>query len=72
MEYTKDMIFNLKYRSNKVKSIAKEKKSIAKRFVRWLEKDDYFVAVILTSIVVLIIDFFVVKKFIEILASTLV
>lgn len=65
MEYTKDMIFNIKYKENKSKLIANGKHKLIRKIVQWIKKDGYFTLTILTSIVVLVIDFLVVKKFID-------
>lgn len=67
MEYTKDMVFSIKYKNSKKKSVIKEKHKWLEKIVEWIQKDEYFTVVILMSIVVLTIDFFVVKKFIQII-----
>ena len=67
MEYTKDIILGIKYKNNKTKAINNSKHKMFRKIVDWVKKDEYFTMVILTSIVVLTIDFLVVKKFVDIL-----
>lgn len=67
MEYTKDMVFTIKYKNSKEKSVVRKKHKWIEKMARWIKKDEYFTVVILMSLVVLTIDFFVVKKFIEII-----
>ena len=67
MEYTKDMVFSIKYKNCKEKSVIKEKHKWFGKIAKWIQKDEYFTVVILISIVVLTIDFLVVRKFIEII-----
>ena len=65
MEYIKDKLFSVK--KNNIESVINKKQKKHNRFIKWLEKDEYFTIVILTSIIVLLIDFIFVKKFIDII-----
>ena len=65
MEYIKDRLFSVK--KNNIESVINKKQKKHNRFIKWLEKDEYFTIVILTSIIALLIDFLFVKKFIDII-----
>ena len=65
MEYIKDKLFSVK--KNNIESVINKKQKKHNRFIKWLEKDEYFTIVILTSIIALLIDFLFVKKFIDII-----
>lgn len=67
MEYTNDVIFNVRYKKDEINSIAYNKHRIIKRIVNWIKKDDYFCLVLFVSTSTIIIDFLMVKHFIEIL-----
>lgn len=67
MEYTKDVIFNVKY-SKKLNFINKVKGSkFMKRFKILIQKDECFTLTIIISIIVLTADYLIIKRFIEIL-----
>ena len=67
MEYIKDKLFNVKYKKHNIEDIINRKQKNYNKFTKWLEKDEYFTIVILTSIIVLLIDFLFVKNFIDII-----
>lgn len=61
MEYTKDVIFNVKY-TNKSNFIYNKFKKIKDLIV----KDNFFTLTIIISIIFLSIDYLIIKRFIEI------
>lgn len=67
MEYIKDRLFSVKYKKHNIEDIVNGKIKTNNRFTKWLEKDEYFTLVILTSIIVLFVDFLFVKNFIDII-----
>ena len=67
MEYIKDRLFSVKYKKHNIEDIVNGKTKTTTRFTKWLEKDEYFTLVILTSIIVLFVDFLFVKNFIDII-----
>lgn len=67
MEYTKDVIFNVKY-SKKLNFINKVKGSkFMKKFKTLIQKDECFTLTIIISIIALTVDYLIIKRFIEIL-----
>lgn len=61
MEYTKDVIFNVKC-VKKTNYIHK----IFKKIIQIIQKDNYFTLTIIISMLCLSIDYLIVKRFIEI------
>ena len=67
MEYTNDVIFNVRYKKDEINSITYNRRKILKRIANWNKKDEYFCFVLVVSTSVMIIDFLMVKQFMEIL-----
>lgn len=67
MEYTNDIILNIKYKGDKKKENLKVKHRVLKTIIKKIYDDEFFTISILVSIIVLIIDFLFVKHFIKIL-----
>ena len=67
MEYTNDIILNVKYRGDKKKENLKIKHKALKTIIKKIYDDEFLTISILVSVIVLIIDFLFVKHFIKIL-----
>lgn len=67
MEYTNDIILNVKYRGDKKKESLKIKHKALKTIIKKIYNDEFLTISILVSVIVLIIDFLFVKHFIKIL-----
>jgi len=66
MEYTNDVIFKIHYKKDEIDVGNHSKCRKFKKLLVKFEKDEYFTIVMLVSVVVLFIDFFIFKSFIEI------
>ncbi len=67
MEYTNDMIFNVRYKKENINVCPKGKIKSIKKFINWAEKDGYFTITMIVSVGALILDFFMIKQFVEII-----
>ncbi len=66
MEYTNDVVFKVHYKKDKLNNVTYMNSKKLKKIIKKLEEDSYFTVVMIISAVVLFIDFFIVKSFIEI------
>ncbi len=66
MEYTNDVIFNVKYK-NGTESGTITKISKFRKLLKLIEKDNYFTLTIIISVIFLFIDYLIVCRFIELL-----
>ncbi len=67
MEYTKDVILNVNYGKRKIFNKNFRIKRWLIRVHEKMEKDQYFTVTICISIIALIIDFFIIKRFVDII-----
>ena len=64
MEYTNDIILKVKYEGDETNC---RKHKIIKELGKKIKDDEYFTLTMIVSIVALLIDFFIVKRFLEII-----
>ena len=67
MEYTNDVILNVQYKKDEVKSDKCVKHKRLSRIKKKIENDEYFTLTIVISIIVLFIDYLVIKEFVDII-----
>ena len=64
MEYTNDIILKVKYKGDEANC---RKHKIIKELVKKIKDDEYFTLTMIVSVIALSIDFFIVKRFLEII-----
>lgn len=67
MEYTNDVIFNVKYQSESSNATIIKHPRLHK-ILEKMEKDNYFILTMIISITILFIDCLIIKRFIEIVS----
>lgn len=65
MEYTNDIILNVRYKKDESITYGKHRK--LKRVIKKIKDDKYFLLTMVISVVALFIDYIIIKQFIEIL-----
>ena len=66
MEYTNDVIFKIRYKKDEVDIVTYGMHGKLKKILKIIENDNYFTVVMIVSVSVLVMDFFMIKQFIEI------
>ena len=66
MEYTNDVVFNIRYKKDEIDNVTYRKCRKLKKLIKKIENDEYFTVVICVSMIALFIDFLLVKQFIDV------
>lgn len=67
MEYTNDVIFNVKYQ-NESSNTTIVKHPRFHKILEKMDRDNYLILTIIISIIILFIDYLIIKRFIEIVS----
>ena len=69
MEYTKDVILNVNYRKRRIYNKNFRIKKVIKKLHEKMEKDQYFTVTMCVGLIALVVDFLIIKRFVDIINS---